>query len=296
MIFYLAMPNDAVKDGEQSALGRLRDRVKKTLEDQSIAHFDPIAPYGEPMCAPRAVYDINEAALRRCDGLLAIWPDGVQSVGVPMEIQTMHIHGRPVAVVGGQRSLQLRGMGIATFSDAENAVLYLKRKCAMPTVARALRAVTESLGIKPSNELELPTIEWVGDPECHPVRSYDGDAGWDLIVERNTTVPVHGFVDVSHGISVALPEGYWALITGRSSTIRQRGLLVVNGIIDNGYRGPLFAAVQHVGDGGPVELKRGERIAQLIPYKLEAPSIYFEQVEELEGSDRGLNAFGSTGA
>ena len=88
-------------------------------------------------------------------------------------------------------------------------------------------------------------------------RAYQADAGIDLYVqasEERAVVEGRGFtgawvigpgefVDLPLGVSVRLPEGHWGMLTGRSSTLRQRGLLVNQGIIDNGYTGPLFAGV-----------------------------------------------------
>jgi dUTP pyrophosphatase len=137
-------------------------------------------------------------------------------------------------------------------------------------------------------------VRWTGDPECAPRRHYDGDAGWDLIVAKPARIPIGGFYDVSMGIQIELPHGAWALVTGRSSALRKRGLLVSNGIIDNGYRGDIFAGCQNLSDK-VVEIEPGERIAQLIPFMLEAPRMVLEQVDELTPTDRGTNGFGSTG-
>lgn len=137
-------------------------------------------------------------------------------------------------------------------------------------------------------------LKWMGDPECEPERGYDGDAGFDLYVSEDTTVPFGKFVDVPLGISVELPPGTWAMLTGRSSTIRRRGLLVTQGIIDNGYRGPLYAGVQNLNDT-TVRLERGERIAQLILFPLIVPMLE-GPLPHLSPSDRGHNGFGSSGA
>lgn len=53
------------------------------------------------------------------------------------------------------------------------------------------------------------------------------------------------------------------MLTGRSSTMRRRGLLMVQGVIDVGYRGELFAGVFNV-SGGDVAVGVGERLSQLI--------------------------------
>jgi dUTP pyrophosphatase len=148
--------------------------------------------------------------------------------------------------------------------------------------------------VPPIKVVEGPrAMHWTGDPECAPVRHYRGDAGFDLTVSEDRTIKVDGFADVPLGISVALPEGIWGLLTGRSSTIRKRGILVGQGIIDQGYRGPLFAACTNL-SGEVAEIRRGDRIAQLIPLHLGSEAVRPVQVEELDPSDRGTNGFGST--
>lgn len=138
-------------------------------------------------------------------------------------------------------------------------------------------------------------IRWTGDEECEPLFGYDGDAGLDLTVSQDVRIHSGKTVDVPCGISIELPPGLWGLLTGRSSTLRNRNLLVQSNIIDNGYRGQLFALTRNVGDA-VVEVKRGERIAQLIPIRLEASSLGVLQVEELGRSERGEKSFGSTGS
>jgi dUTP pyrophosphatase len=128
-----------------------------------------------------------------------------------------------------------------------------------------------------------------------PTQSYYGDAGFDLYCSEEKQIP-HGLTqDVDCGIDIELPEGYWARVVGRSSTIRKRGLLVVEGIIDNGYRGPIFVAVHNPGqDSGSYQMVReGDRLAQLIVHKLETPRLV--QVDGLSASARGVAGFGSTG-
>lgn len=140
-----------------------------------------------------------------------------------------------------------------------------------------------------------PVVEWTGLLKHQPVRQYSGDAGFDLYVCEDCRIEANQFVDVSCGVAVALPSGVWAMITGRSSTLRQRGLLVTQGIIDNGFRGELFVGVQNLKDRH-VDVEAGDRLGQLIPFPLIAPDLEWRQVNELSETDRDVMGFGSTGA
>ena len=127
-----------------------------------------------------------------------------------------------------------------------------------------------------------------------PIRAHCDDAGWDLYVSQTVTVPPHGFMDVPSGVSIQLPNGYWGMLTGRSSTIRKRGLLVVQGIIDTGYTGELFSAVWNL-TAEPVTLTRGERVAQLIILPNSTAQTVMVQAETLDETTRGWAGFGSSG-
>lgn len=138
----------------------------------------------------------------------------------------------------------------------------------------------------------VPSLD--GEPKM-PSRSHPDDAGWDLYVSETVTIPAHSFADVPSGVHVQLPNGYWGFLTGRSSTIRKRGLLVVTGIIDTGYTGELFSAVQNL-KPEPVTLEKGERIAQLILLPNSTAASLLHQVEEFAGeATRGSAGFGSSG-
>lgn len=124
-------------------------------------------------------------------------------------------------------------------------------------------------------------------------RVHEGDAGLDLYcTTEGVVVPPSGLVDIPLGVSVEIPEGYWAMLTGRSSTLRKRGLLVNQGVIDQGYRGPLFAGVFNL-TNTQVLVERGERLAQLILVPLWMGGTL--AVQELRDSDRGTKGFGSSG-
>ena len=125
-----------------------------------------------------------------------------------------------------------------------------------------------------------------------PARAKPGDAGFDLYCQVETVCRPGEFVDIPCGVAVEFPSGWWGLLTGRSSTLRKRGLLVAQAVIDNGYRGPLFAGVWNLRDSS-VTVGPGERIAQLIPVQAFPDSVI--AAVGLGWSERGDSGFGSTG-
>lgn len=130
-----------------------------------------------------------------------------------------------------------------------------------------------------------------------PQRTYKGDAGFDLTYPGPESIFIDPgeYADVPCGVAIQWPDSMWSMIIGRSSSFRNRGLLVNTAIIDNGFRGELFALVRNIGNK-TVEILPGERVAQVIPMPLLAPHIELALVDELDPSDRGENGFGSTGA
>ena len=111
----------------------------------------------------------------------------------------------------------------------------------------------------------------------------------------------HGVIVINPGerhliptdIKIELPEGYWASIEARSSTSK-RSLIVPKGVIDEGYRGQLFAQIINVGNE-PVRIYHGDRLVQLILHKREVMNFDIIEVDELSESERGESGFGSTG-
>ena len=122
-----------------------------------------------------------------------------------------------------------------------------------------------------------------------------GDVGHDIIAAQDVTVPAlpHPTATlIPSKVVIAPPEGYWFQILGRSSTANKRGLMVVPAVIDNLYRGELAACVFNMTDK-PIEVKKGERVAQAVFFKAEV--FEFEEVEELEETERGVKGYGSSG-
>jgi dUTP pyrophosphatase len=128
-----------------------------------------------------------------------------------------------------------------------------------------------------------------------PTRAYADDAGFDLFVSERAVISPGEFVDVKSGVSAEFPKHIWGMIQGRSSTLRKRGLMVNPGVIDAGYRGPLFSGVWNLGRTTQI-LEVGERVAQLILFPNVTEKVLIEICEELADHPRGNNGFGSSGA
>lgn len=96
------------------------------------------------------------------------------------------------------------------------------------------------------------------------------------------------------GIYISIPEGFEGQIRGRSGLALNHGISLANGIgtIDSDYRGEIKVILINLGDK-PFTVNHGDRIAQLVIIKYER--IEFEEVEELEDTNRGSGGFGHTG-
>lgn len=132
-----------------------------------------------------------------------------------------------------------------------------------------------------------------------PTRAHDTDAGVDLFTsEEGMWIEPGEIVNVATAVRVALPTGCWGLLHSRSSTLRRHGLEVKTGIIDNPYRGELFAVVENKTDHR-VWVEKGTRLAQLILMRMVTSDgthpLQPVEVEELPGGARGERGFGSTG-
>lgn len=106
---------------------------------------------------------------------------------------------------------------------------------------------------------------------------------------------------VPTGVFVKIPDGYFGLLCGRSSTFGKRGLFVVESRIDSGYTGELFVKLWHPAVSGgdfeqpvvPAIIEPWQRFAQLVLIPYASPQL--EIVDELPSTERGATGFGSSG-
>ncbi|TQF66286.1 dUTP diphosphatase [Rhodococcus spelaei] len=144
---------------------------------------------------------------------------------------------------------------------------------------------------------DLPAIELLRlDPEIPvPQRAHESDAGVDLCSTVDVTIEPGERVLVGTGIAVALPVGTVGLIHPRSGLAAKSGLSVVNtpGTIDAGYRGEIKVCLINHDLRTPIDIRRGDRIAQLLVQRIELVS--FVEVESLDDTSRGTGGHGSSG-
>ena len=118
-----------------------------------------------------------------------------------------------------------------------------------------------------------------------------GDLAADLYAVAATTLKAGETAPVATGVAMEFPSTHGALVEDRSG-LAVRGVTTLAGVIDPGYRGEIKVVMTNL-SSGPVEIKAGDRIAQLrIVRRIEAE---FEEVTELVEASRGAKGFGSTG-
>ena len=134
------------------------------------------------------------------------------------------------------------------------------------------------------------------DPELPlPQTARAGDAGVDLYAREDALLKAKGNrVLVPTGLSVAIPVGYMGMVVPRSGLALKHGISLVNtpGIIDSGYRGELKVVMINTDPSSDYQVRRGDRIAQLVIQEIVA--VNWREVNQLVGEDRG-GGFGHSG-
>ena len=122
------------------------------------------------------------------------------------------------------------------------------------------------------------------------------DLGYDVFALEAVTLGARKTMKVRTGIAVeardpksGTPLGL--LVRDRSS-MAARGIATTGGVIDAGYRGEILILMTNLGDGD-IELKAGEKIAQMVPVAVLTGVV--QEVETLEVSARAEKGFGSSG-
>jgi len=132
-----------------------------------------------------------------------------------------------------------------------------------------------------------------------PTRATDLDAGYDLYSIKDGVVPAGSRKVVGTGMAIAIPNSrnvfapsYYGRIAPRSGLAVKKGIDVLAGVVDAGYRGEVGVVLQNLSDEDFI-YKKGDRVAQLILEQCN--TIGWVEVEELEDSTRSDGGYGSTG-
>lgn len=142
-------------------------------------------------------------------------------------------------------------------------------------------------------EIELQRLQ---HGEGLPLPSYatEGAAGLDVVAAEDLTLAPGERHAVPTGFAIAIPHGFEVQVRPRSGLALKHGVTCLNtpGTIDEDYRGEVKVILANLG-AEPFEVRRGERIAQLVPAPVLKAS--FREVETLGETSRGVGGFGSTG-
>jgi dUTP pyrophosphatase len=132
----------------------------------------------------------------------------------------------------------------------------------------------------------------------HPLPNYAtlGASGLDLrafIAEPICLQPLDRVL-VPTGLYLAIPQNYEVQIRPRSGLAIKQGLTCLNtpGTIDADYRGEIKVIIINLSKE-PQMINDGDRIAQMVLQQVE--KITWEQVSDLENTERGAGGFGHTG-
>ena len=119
-------------------------------------------------------------------------------------------------------------------------------------------------------------------------------AGMDVVAAESLTLAPGARHAVATGFAIAIPEGFEVQVRPRSGLALKHGITCLNtpGTIDADYRGEVKVILANLG-AEPFEVVRGERIAQLVPAAVQRAA--FQEVEDLDATERGAGGFGSTG-
>jgi dUTP pyrophosphatase len=289
MLIYLSHPIDRSDGIPALKIKLVNAQICKALETSQHHLFQPGQAFYVPEYAQmdQTIERINQTAQRNAQGVIVVWPQNAKSWGVPVEVERALKNNQPVAFLTDSKPTWAMP---AAWTDSD---LFKTFGFKDYDIYKALEWLDQKMVHNNHQEKTLP-YKLLTYTAQKPTRAYDDDAGFDLYVSQTTTIEPGQFVDIPCSIAVELESDTWALLTGRSSTLRKHGLMVNQGIIDPGYRGELYAGVWNLSTQ-PVTIYAGDRVAQLILMPNWTSLHKLQEVETLTPHPRGENGFGSSG-
>jgi dUTP pyrophosphatase len=128
---------------------------------------------------------------------------------------------------------------------------------------------------------KLPTVAHPGE-----------DAGYDLYAAEDKLIVPGAMKQIRTGIGIQFVPKRAGIIKDRSSRANGRGV-TTGGVIDAGYRGEIIIFFENR-NVSALQIKEGEKIAQLIPIPVETDWDIVE-ADSLDESARQDQGFGSSG-
>jgi len=125
-----------------------------------------------------------------------------------------------------------------------------------------------------------------------PSYAHHDDAGFDLCAIENTTVKAGERFAVPTGIAMEIPEGFVGLVWDKSGLAMKHGIKTIAGVVDSTYRGEMLVCIINLSDKD-YTFEKGHKVAQMIIQRKE--KMEFVEADELSGTLRGADGFGSTG-
>ena len=124
-----------------------------------------------------------------------------------------------------------------------------------------------------------------------PTRAHELDAGYDLYSREDAIIYQNSSGVFDTGVHMAIPPNHCGVLVGKSG-LNIKHNIQSDGLIDAGYTGSIRVKLYNHG-GKAVEIKRGQKISQLVILPIITPEL--EEVDQLEATERGDGGFGSTG-
>jgi len=125
-----------------------------------------------------------------------------------------------------------------------------------------------------------------------PKMMREGDAALDLYSQNDYTLKPGERTVVGTGVAMAIPTGYWGNVRDRGGLPFKHGIHTMGGVVDSNYRGEIKVIVINLGQE-EYTIKKGDRVCQMIIHQHEI--VEFEEVDELDETNRGKDGFASSG-
>lgn len=125
-----------------------------------------------------------------------------------------------------------------------------------------------------------------------PKYAHPGDVAFDIYTNTAGTIKKGKIKIFSTGIASEFSQGYFVSVRDRSGLAAKKGIHVLAGVIDSGYRGGWGVVLANLGEKD-YKIEKGDRIAQGILHSL--PKVTIKESKKLSMSQREKSGFGSTG-